>query len=237
MGRVSNVNFVDSTLKYYRDLSKMKSMTPKEQHILFKRFKDGDISARNEIICRNLKFVFFIARKYFASGIQMGDLVSEGNMGLLRAVELFNDSYNTRFTTYAKYWIKASINEAVKEGGKNMNNADILEFDRTSTEERANNGFDNDMVDIEHGDELLYEDKREDEERIDLIKEFAKSSLCLLSEVERNVISMTYGINEPVLSTEEIAKELGMSSVNVGKVRDRAMKKMRKFALENCFSY
>ena len=69
MGRVSNVNFVDSTLKYYRDLSKMKSMTPKEQHILFKRFKDGDISARNEIICRNLKFVFFIARKYFASGI------------------------------------------------------------------------------------------------------------------------------------------------------------------------
>ena len=237
MGRVSNVNFVDSTLKYYRDLSKMKSMTPKEQHILFKRFKDGDISARNEIICRNLKFVFFIARKYFASGIQMGDLVSEGNMGLLRAVELFNDSYNTRFTTYAKYWIKADINEAVKEGGKTMNNADILEFDRTSTEERANNGFDNDMVDIEHGDELLYEDKREDEERIDLIKEFAKSSLCLLSEVERNVISMTYGINEPVLSTEEIAKELGMSSVNVGKVRDRAMKKMRKFALENCFSY
>ena len=237
MGRVSNVNFVDSTLKYYRDLSKMKSMTPKEQHILFKRFKDGDISARNEIICRNLKFVFFIARKYFASGIQMGDLVSEGNMGLLRAVELFNDSYNTRFTTYAKYWIKAYINEAVKEGGKNMNNADILEFDRTSTEERANNGFDNDMVDIEHGDELLYEDKREDEERLDLIKEFAKSSLCLLSEVERNVILMTYGINEPVLSTEEIAKELGMSSVNVGKVRDRAMKKMRKFALENCFSY
>lgn len=237
MGRVSNVNFVDSTLKYYRDLSKMKSMTPKEQHILFKRFKDGDISARNEIICRNLKFVFFIARKYFASGIQMGDLVSEGNMGLLRAVELFNNSYNTRFTTYAKYWIKAYINEAVKERGKNMNNADILEFDRTSTEERANNGFDNDMVDIEHGDELLYEDKREDEERIDLIKEFAKSSLCLLSEVERNVISMTYGINEPVLSTEEIAKELGMSSVNVGKVRDRAMKKMRKFALENCFSY
>ena len=93
------------------------------------------------------------------------------------------------------------------------------------------------MVDIEHGDELLYEDKREDEERVDLIKEFAKSSLCLLSEVERNVISMTYGINEPVLSTEEIAKELGISSVNVGKVRDRAMKKMRKFALENCFSY
>lgn len=237
MGKVSNVNFVDSTLKYYRDLSKMKSITPKEQHILFKRFKDGDISARNEIICRNLKFVFFIARKYFASGVQMGDLVSEGNMGLLRAVELFDDSYNTRFTTYAKYWIKAYINEAVKEGEKNMNNADILEFDKTSTEERANNGFDNDMVDMEHGDELLYEDKREDEERLDLIKEFAKSSLCLLSDVERNVISMTYGINEPVLSTEEIAKELGMSSVNVGKVRDRAMKKMRKFALENCFSY
>lgn len=88
-------------------------LTRDEERSLAERVADGDPEARERLLLANLRLVVHIARDYRERGLEMDDLIAEGNLGLIRAVESFDVSFGTRFSTYASFWIKQSIRAAI----------------------------------------------------------------------------------------------------------------------------
>lgn len=107
-----------STANYFKTISKYVPLTRKEEKELFKKAKAGDRQAYNTIIESNLRFVVSIAKSYVNKGLDLEDLISEGNVGLLKAYEGFNINKNFKFITYAVWWIRQSILLAIQEYGK-----------------------------------------------------------------------------------------------------------------------
>jgi RNA polymerase primary sigma factor len=98
---------------YLREINETRLLTADEEKELSYRISDGDQSARDRMVRANLRLVVNIARGYVGKGLPLQDLIEEGNLGLLRAVEGFDPEMNTRFSTYASYWIKQSIKRAL----------------------------------------------------------------------------------------------------------------------------
>jgi RNA polymerase primary sigma factor len=98
---------------YLRQINETALLSADEERELAYRIKDGDLEARDRMVRANLRLVVNIARTYPGKGLPLQDLIAEGNLGLMRAVEGFDANMNTRFSTYASYWIKQSIKRAV----------------------------------------------------------------------------------------------------------------------------
>jgi RNA polymerase primary sigma factor len=98
---------------YMKDLRKLPIITVEEEREYGRRIAQGDPVARRKMIEANLRLVVKIARKYMHQGISHLDLIEEGNLGLIRAVEKFDVSRNCRFSTYATWWIRQSIERAI----------------------------------------------------------------------------------------------------------------------------
>src|SRR5712671_798150 len=103
---------------YLREINETPLLNAKEEKELAYRIIDGDGAARERMVRANLRLVVNIARSYTGKGLSLQDLIEEGNLGLLRAVEGFDSSMNTRFSTYAVYWIKQSIKRALVNTAK-----------------------------------------------------------------------------------------------------------------------
>ncbi len=98
---------------YLREINETPLLTPEEEQELAHRIALGDPEARDRMVRANLRLVVNIARAYVGKGLALQDLIEEGNLGLLRAVEGFDPTMGTRFSTYASYWIKQSIKRAL----------------------------------------------------------------------------------------------------------------------------
>jgi RNA polymerase primary sigma factor len=105
---------------YLRDIGRVPLLTPEEEVLLAKRLAKGDASAREQMITANLRLVVTIARNYVNRGLALMDLIEEGNIGLLRAVEKFNYREQCRFSTYANWWIKQAIRRAITNTSKTV---------------------------------------------------------------------------------------------------------------------
>jgi len=104
-----------STQHYFKTISKFLPLTRKEEKVLFKKAKAGDRAAYNKIIESNLRFVVSIAKSYTGKGLDLEDLISEGNLGLLKAYDGFDLKKNFKFITYAVWWIRQSILLAIQD--------------------------------------------------------------------------------------------------------------------------
>jgi RNA polymerase primary sigma factor len=103
---------------YLHDINATPLLTAEEERSLAVRVADGDPYAREHMVKANLRLVVNIARGYLNKGLSLEDLIEEGNLGLLRAVEGYDGGMETRFSTYASYWIKQSIRRSVMNNGK-----------------------------------------------------------------------------------------------------------------------
>src|SRR3954471_24549644 len=103
---------------YLHDINDTPLLSAKEERELAERVTMGDPSAREHMVKASLRLVVNIARGYLGKGLCLEDLIEEGNLGLMRAVEGFDGMMDTRFSTYASYWIKQSIRRAVMNNGK-----------------------------------------------------------------------------------------------------------------------
>jgi RNA polymerase primary sigma factor len=103
---------------YLHDINDTPLLSAQEERELAERVAAGDPYARDHMVKANLRLVVNIARGYLGKGLCLEDLIEEGNLGLMRAVEGFDGSMDTRFSTYASYWIKQSIRRAVMNNGK-----------------------------------------------------------------------------------------------------------------------
>jgi RNA polymerase primary sigma factor len=105
---------------YLREINETALLNADQEKDLARRIEDGDNEARDRMVRANLRLVVNIARGYTGKGLGLQDLIEEGNLGLLRAVEGFDPTMNTRFSTYASYWIKQSIKRALVNTAKTI---------------------------------------------------------------------------------------------------------------------
>ena len=105
---------------YLREINETQLLTPEDEQDLAIAIGQGDVEARDRMVRANLRLVVNIARGYTGKGLGLQDLIEEGNLGLLRAVEGFDPAMGTRFSTYASYWIKQSIKRALINTAKTI---------------------------------------------------------------------------------------------------------------------
>jgi RNA polymerase primary sigma factor len=105
---------------YLREINETALLSSDDEHELALAIGNGDVQARDRMVRANLRLVVNIARGYTGKGLCLQDLIEEGNLGLLRAVEGFDPTMGTRFSTYASYWIKQSIKRALINTAKTI---------------------------------------------------------------------------------------------------------------------
>jgi RNA polymerase primary sigma factor len=111
----------DTAIKLYlREIGQVKLLTPQEEIVLAARIKRGDKKAREQMIKANLRLVVKIARDYEGIGLPLLDLISEGNIGLMKAVERFDPAKGGKLSTYGSWWIKQSIKRALANQSKTI---------------------------------------------------------------------------------------------------------------------
>jgi len=118
--KLSDIN-IDSTNQYIRKISQIDhKISREESHELWKRVKRGDRRAKERIMELNLKLVIPIAKRFLYQGADLMDLVEEGNLGLLHAIDKFDPKKGYRFSTYASYWIEQYVRRSVEENSKTI---------------------------------------------------------------------------------------------------------------------
>lgn len=223
-------DFTSTVKTYYDDLKKTKPLSRLKEKRLLKLSKRGDLKARNEILEANLKFVFDVAKKYSGRGVPMGDLISEGNLGLIKAIEKFDDSNDVKFISYAVWWIRHSMLDAIQkrkltesvELESGVSNDNVFSNKLTDDEDDITDGYNPSIFD--NDDESLERMKRQNT----LINKMFGS----LSQREMKVISHYYGLEGcQKMNMIEIGSELGITSERVRQIKLSAIRKMRSSAM------
>lgn len=116
-----NIVSTDTSIKMYlKEIGEYPLLSKEEETKLAERAAKGNFKARDALINCNLRLVVYIAKKYEGKGLSFLDLIQEGNLGLMKAVEKFDYTKGYKFSTYATYWIKQSISKAIMEQSRNI---------------------------------------------------------------------------------------------------------------------
>ncbi len=118
--RTSSSSLQSPLETYLREINETALLSAKEEKDLARAIAQGDVRARDRMVRANLRLVVNISRGYTGKGLGLQDLIEEGNLGLLRAVEGFDPDVGTRFSTYASYWIKQSIKRSLINSAKTI---------------------------------------------------------------------------------------------------------------------
>lgn len=103
----------DITQRYFEDISRLRILSVEEEQDYARRMKNGDPEARELLITHNLRLVVYIAKRYLGRGLPLLDLVEEGNLGLMHALEKFDPDRGFRLSTYATWWVRQSVDRAL----------------------------------------------------------------------------------------------------------------------------
>lgn len=129
----------DSVNLYLKDISHIKMLTPEEEKEIARKARDGDKRARDKLIAANTRFVVSVAKQYQGQGLDLEDLIAEGNAGLCKAADKFNPDLGWKFISYAVWWIRQSIMQAISEKSRTirlpMNQVALLNKVRKATAE------------------------------------------------------------------------------------------------------
>ena len=104
--------------KYLQEIGKIHVLSPEEEADLAKKIRTGDKAAREKLVLGNLRFVVSVAKQYQNHGLTLGDLINEGNLGLIKAAECFDETKGFKFISYAVWWIRQSILQAIAENAR-----------------------------------------------------------------------------------------------------------------------
>ncbi len=206
---------------YHRDISRFRTLSAEEEQELLKQVKLGDEQARKTLIESNLRLVTKIARQYRRPKIELLDLIQEGNIGLIEAVDKFDAEMGYRFSTYAVWSIRKAIQEFLSE-------ENTIESLDSIIEDEGEEVFLSDM--IEDAETILGGPSCEIiDAQLEQIEEQQRifERLDTIPEREREVLMMLYGFKDKPMSLQDIADLLGMSHERVRCIRDRAIKRLK----------
>ena len=230
-------DFTETVRVYYDDLKKYRPLTKAKERRLLKKCKKGNLKAKNEILESNLRFVFDIARHYTGRGVPISELISDGNMGLLRAIEKFDESKDVKFISYAVWWIRQAMLESIKK--KNAINFVEIEPNTDNDASMDKKLIEDDEDDVSFNNDFSNEnDEKEREIKIEQ-KNLVIKLLNVLDERERDVIESYYGINDKKeLTLTDIGKKYNLSSERVRQIKKKGLMKLRtKMLLLNYSDY
>ena len=104
--------------KYLKEVSNLDMITPELEIELAKKIKCGDKLAQDKLITANLRFVISVAKQYIGRGLELEDLISEGNLGLIKAAQKFDETRGIKFISFAVWWIRQSILQAIADNSR-----------------------------------------------------------------------------------------------------------------------
>ncbi len=182
---------VSSLSVYLREINKIPLLTREEEVNLARRAAKDDKNAKEKLIKANLRFVVNVAKKYQNQGLTLSDLISEGNLGLITAVDKFDVEKGYHFISYAVWWIKQSILKAICEKSRMirlpLNRAnELLQIEKVKREIGSNKDGE---ADIEEIADFLDMDKSRINDLINASKEFVSLETPLSSDKDANTIS------------------------------------------------
>ena len=182
---------VSSLSVYLREINKIPLLTRVEEINLARRAARGDQDAKDRLIKANLRFVVNVAKKYQNQGLTLSDLISEGNLGLITAVDKFDVEKGYHFISYAVWWIKQSILKAICENSRMirlpLNRAnELLQIEKVKREIGSNKDGEADIDEIA---DFLDMDKSRINDLINASKEFVSLETPLSSDKDANTIS------------------------------------------------
>jgi len=259
----------ESLEKYLSEIAKEEMITVEEEVQLAQRIKKGDQKALERLVKANLRFVVSVAKQYQHQGLSLPDLINEGNVGLIKAAQKFDETKGFKFISYAVWWIRQSILQAIAEQSRivrlPLNKIGTLnkihkafnqleqEFQRTPQpneiskvvdipEDKISStlsmsgrpvSVDAPLVEGEESSLLdLMENKDSPMADIQLVGESLKKeiqrTLATLSEKERCVIEMFYGLGKKEMSLEEIGQEIGLSRERTRQIKENALRRLQK---------
>lgn len=208
---------------YYREIRKYHPLPPALEQRLTILIQQGDEQARQTLIEHNLRLVTHIAKMYYHPKVELMDLIQEGNLGLIEAVDRFNPEMGLRFSTFAVWWIRKRILRYLGRG------EDLVRLDTP--------------IKGEEGEALCLGDTIMDEETIlggpacegqDTQLEQEESRQQMLKRIERlskrekEVLMMLYGVTEErALTPQEVAERLGVFPRSVRRIRDKALRRLQ----------
>ena len=221
-------DFTRTTQLYFDDLKKYKPLTKSKENRLLKLSKKGNVKAKNEILESNLKFVFDVAKHYTGRGLSISELISEGNMGLVKAIDKFDEAKDVKFISYAVWWIRQSMLEAIKK--KKL--LSLVELDSTESNdtifERKVSDDEDEYVDRMNDVKFSNETEEYKKELGENQKEVIEKLLTSLNGREKEIIESYYGLNnQKELTLFEIGKKYKLSSERVRQIKLRAIRKLR----------
>ena len=209
---------------YLRDISRYPQPITQEQELtLALRARQGDTEARDQLIHAHLRMVVNIARQYQRPGVEMLDLIQEGNIGLITAVDKFNPTQGNRLTTLAFYWINKHIQRFLNNEPDDLVSLD-MEINDSATILLLSDTIEDKGTIL--GDPTIQniETQLENQE----LQQLVNNMLSTLSPHEQKVLRLLYGIdNYPVLSRNEIAKIIGVREEQVSRIKTRALDALR----------
>ncbi len=120
MSFVDNLNVDDPVKMFLKEIGKIRLLTFEEENVLAERMLNGDKEAKQQLIESNLRLVVSIAKKYIGRGMNFLDLIQEGNLGLIKAVDKFDQTKGYKFSTYATWWIRQAITRAIADQARTI---------------------------------------------------------------------------------------------------------------------
>jgi len=245
---------------YIKDIRKLKVITHERQDVIFKRLSDKTITKKerqsllDELILGNLRFVISIAKSYQNNGMELIDLVSEGNIGLIKAAERFDPNSGYRFISYAVWWIKQSIMSSLNEYSRVIRLPSNIIQDNNKKKKNEKfgetqffinyNESDGDVI-LPHCVSLHEETNTDGDQLIDTIINYNAESpddilntpeeirkrvslmLSVLDDREKIIIERSYGLNGVEMNLEDLGEEFGCTKERIRQLRDKALKKLR----------
>ena len=214
-----------SVTTYFEEVAGYKPLSHEEEYELWKKYKyEGDMKARDKLISSNLKFVASIAKQYQGRGLSYADLIAEGNIGLIKALDKFDGERGFKVISYSVWWIKQTILEALAK--RNASEDEDLPFDYEKPVVTDDEDCQMEMND----DNYITEEFGENKEVAQA--EAIKFLMDYLNQREKNIITKYYGLdgNKPK-TLEEIGMEYGLTKERIRQIKNTSFKKMRSIAL------
>ena len=254
--------------KYLQEISHDSMITVNEEVELAQRIRQGDQVAMEKLVRANLRFVVSVAKQYQNQGLSLPDLINEGNIGLIKAAEKFDETRGFKFISYAVWWIRQSILQALAEQSRNIrlplnqvgllnkiskesalfeqlherrptsdDLSDILDIPAEKIEEAMSHsgssisvdapfveGEDNSLLDVLPNSDSPTTDRSLMNES--LATEIDRA-LSTLSEREKEILQMLFGIGCQEMTLEEIGDHFGLTRERVRQVKEKALRRLR----------
>jgi len=244
---------------YLKDIRRIKVMTPDREKELAVKMKADDTPKRerekieSELLVGNLRFVITVAKQYQNQGLDLSDLIAEGNLGLMKAIKNFDWNKDLRFISYAVWWVKQSIIQSLNDNARTIRlPVNVVQDLHKAKKEIAITGkelelkfsslpsmIDLDMTINDEGDTLV--DMIANPNALapdagfntkDMLKNKLISLLNVLDEREKVIIEDYFGLSGTPRTLEDIGADFGLTKERVRQIKERALRRLRNESSE-----